>query len=258
MENSNQDVNELLIFMHIPKTGGTTLSHILKKQYQNAVCGGGSQNHTIKRLSNLSEKEAEDTKCIWGHIPFGIHHYFSRPYSYITILRDPIERVISMYYYLSNNPKIKWIDDMSFKEFINHDGVKSKIENLQTRLLSWESQVVDYERTEENITRFVLESKQDVPNLRRAKKNLEQYFSIVGITEMFNESISLMKHELGWGNINYRNKNVNFNRPKQEQLSSRIVNIIKEKNILDLKLYNYTKKRLKGKIDELSLSKEEF
>lgn len=31
--NINEDVKKLLIFMHIPKTGGTTLTPIISKQY---------------------------------------------------------------------------------------------------------------------------------------------------------------------------------------------------------------------------------
>ncbi|SDC82643.1 MULTISPECIES: sulfotransferase family 2 domain-containing protein [unclassified Candidatus Frackibacter] len=248
MRIKSQNKNRLLIFMHMPKTAGTTLGQIFRKQYANQVCGGGAQKDTIGKLSALSDAEINKLKCIWGHIPFGIHNYFKRPYIYITMLRDPVERIISMYYYLYHNTKIKWINGLSFKEFLSIKSLKPKIENLQTRFLSWESRIINYKRTEKNLTSFMLDSNQGEPNLERAKKNINDYFAIVGITELFDESISLIKRELGWDDIDYTKKNVNSNRPAKDQLPVEIISMIKEKNKLDIELYDYAKKKLEDNL----------
>ena len=39
-----------------------------------------------------------------GHMPFGIHKRLPQDYTYITFLRDPIERVVSAYYFARNYP----------------------------------------------------------------------------------------------------------------------------------------------------------
>ncbi|MFC3886616.1 sulfotransferase family 2 domain-containing protein [Bacillus songklensis] len=226
---------KIAIFVHIPKTAGSTLRSILKKQYDsNEICFGNKEEMILK-LNDLSEEELEQIKCINGHILFGIHEHLSnRPYVYYTMLRDPVEHVISEYYYILREPhnmahdKVK---NMSFEEFITADEFKGRTSNRQTCFISGGRK----------------------KDLSIAKENLSNYFSVVGITEMFDESVFLIGQELGWKDISYKKrKNVTKNRPMRDEFPKHVIETIKKNNELDIELYNFGKHLLEKKIQNLS------
>ncbi|MGG3888361.1 sulfotransferase family 2 domain-containing protein [Metabacillus fastidiosus] len=222
------------IFVHIPKTAGSTLRSILKNQYDpNVICFGNQQEMTSK-LENFSEEEMEQIKCLHGHFHFGIHQHLSdRPYTYYTMLRDPVEHVISEYYYIlrkPNNQAHDKVKNMSFEEFIISEEFHDRTSNRQTFFISGGLK----------------------DDLDLALKNLNQYFSIVGITEMFDESIFFIGQELGWKNITYKKKNVTKNRPSKDEFPDNIIKLIEEKNELDMELYNFSKNLLQTKIKNLN------
>ncbi|MBU8879974.1 sulfotransferase family protein [Bacillus sp. FJAT-29790] len=236
-KNIRNNTDKLVIFMHIPKTGGTTLESILKKQYQEFELV-----HT-RRLGfwgakapeiNFPKDKIQKLQCIRGHFPFGIHEQFPKAFTYCTLLRDPVERLISLYYFLlidKRNKMYRKAKNLSIKQFMESDRFKIQTVNMQTRQVSGGG----------------------VPDLDLAKENLKNYFSVVGITEMYNESLFLMSQELGWSKLDsfYKKDNVTPNRLTKDQLSEDVINIIKKNNELDMELYNFAKQALKEKINQL-------
>jgi len=233
MVNSFQNGERLLVFMHIPKTGGSTLREIVARQYKsNEVWTFGTIYQFREKIGEISKDRIAQIKGLQGHACFGeVHRPFDKPFTYITMLRDPVERIISLHrrHGIGKN--------LSLNNFVTNPQFQFATRNTQTRYASAMSP----------------------PNLERAKNNFENYFAVVGITEMFDESIFMMKKKLGWGDINYRKKNVTSNRPTREEVSNKVIEIIKEKNELDTELYNYAKERLKTQIQALdSNSKQEL
>src|SRR5690625_6291801 len=99
--------------MHIPKTGGTTLSSIIQNQY--------NKNVVLTEHVDMKIKEIEKSNSLMGHFYFGIHHEFSKPCTYITMMRDPIELIISLYFYIKKtelHPDHTTVNKMSLDEFI--------------------------------------------------------------------------------------------------------------------------------------------
>jgi hypothetical protein len=99
---------ELLIFFHLPKTGGTTMDFILKHcfpedQLFSAFVGVpesaisvGSREKIAAKYNLLSPQAKGFVRCVMGgHMGMGIHTLFDRPAKYFTIVRHPIDRVIS-------------------------------------------------------------------------------------------------------------------------------------------------------------------
>jgi hypothetical protein len=75
-----------------------------------------------------------------GHFPFGIHQLLPKPSTYLTVLRDPINRVVSLYYHAlkySNNPLHERLvaERIGLKEFVSDIACK-EAHNDQTRRLS--------------------------------------------------------------------------------------------------------------------------
>lgn len=232
--NGNNKEN-LIIFMHIPKTAGTTFHLILDEIYQ----GKGLKKYHVGPDVNV--KVPNRFKFAAGHIYFGgvSPENPNTTLNYITLLRDPLERVISEYYFLRqypiHNPYVgKKISDgnITLKDY-----VKSKDEKFKCL-------------THNMQTRYVVGG--DRPDIIKAKNNLNKHFAVVGITELFNDSLDVMKEKLGWGKIPpYKNGFINKKRLKLEEIPRDIIDVIKMNNKIDIELYQWAKKNLEQEIKRL-------
>ncbi|MGG3888370.1 sulfotransferase family 2 domain-containing protein [Metabacillus fastidiosus] len=225
----------LLIYLHLPKTGGTTLKKIIKNNYRKSktVDVYVDREKLENTLTHLSNKKIS---CIQGHMPFGVHDYFKRPCSYITMMREPIDRILSEYYFIRNTPHHNLhskVTEISLEEYQNEPNNF----NLQTHLILG--------------NKFGKELLKE--DLEKAKSNLAHYFAVVGITERFNESIFLMKQKLGWNNLNYKKANITKNRLYKEEIPKKIIDQIAKNNEVDIELYHFAKELLEKKINLLNI-----
>lgn len=92
------------IFLHIMKTGGTSLRHSLDETFGKKLLVDPS--HRLDRLTDkgilrlhksllVYPKNYKDYEIIFGHFNYRKYRHLGRPT--ITILRDPVERVRSHY-----------------------------------------------------------------------------------------------------------------------------------------------------------------
>jgi hypothetical protein len=216
----------------MPKTGGTTLKNIIKRNLQPSTNYDIYQNHQ-QREQTLKAISHKPVSCIQGHFPFGIHQYFTNLSTYITMLREPTQRIISEYYFIRNNPRHNLYHKVNSISLEDYQRQPQNM-NLQTRLISGQ---INHPVT--NV------------DLEKAKQNIEQYFSVVGLTEMFNESIYLMKRKFGWTNIQYRKQNITKKKPTIDKLPTKTISSITEHNHFDIKLYYFAKQILTGQINNL-------
>jgi len=91
--------------------------------------------------------------------------------------------------------------------------------------------------------------------LEEAKRNLEERFSLVGLTERFDESLVVAKRVLGWKKpLFYLPAKVAPKRGLSEEVSDRVMGLIREHNDLDIQLYEYASMRFKKLVDEYQAS----
>jgi hypothetical protein len=219
---------KLIIFMHIPKTGGTTLNEVFKRSCtENEIYDHVPLEAMRNHFSQLKEEDKKEIKAISGHHFYGIHDLFSKPYTYFTMMRNPIERVISLYYFLKTYPGYyeENMRNMSFEEYIDWD---PQARNGQIHQICGQNSQLSLEKAKENL----------------------KVFEVVGITEMFNESLLLLKNKFNWANIEYKKENVTKSRPRISEVSPKIIKKIEKNNELDIELYEFIKsnfiKQLKG------------
>lgn len=227
-----------LIFLHIPKAAGVTLGTIIERQFPHKAIftiDGANVQKSINEFRNLPERERQEIKCLKGHMPFGLHNYLPRSATYITLLRHPVDRIISHYYYVLRIPNHYLHNELTSKKMSLSDyvssGISPELMNAQTRLISGVEKV-DSVTGNEPVSADVLEI---------AKRNLRDCFAAFGLSEMFDESLVLFKGLLGWRNIFYAKQNVTRNRSSKQEIPRKTIKIIENYNKLDLELYKFAK-----------------
>ncbi|MBN1833579.1 MAG: sulfotransferase family 2 domain-containing protein [Deltaproteobacteria bacterium] len=235
MESSEVKEERTVFFQHIPKCAGTTLNiEIFKKRFQPnelRLLYDYNMPEIIDLLKGMSVLEQMKIKCLSGHYYFGIHTYYTaRPSFHMTILRNPIERVISHYYQVRRHKphrlyQIVTENDLSLKEYVNNR-LTPELNNGQVRVLAGLSINPPFGECERDI-------------LELAKKNLKDSFGIVGLTERFDDFLLLVNAKLGWEIPSYKNLNIGENRKKADEIDKETLDVIEKHNQLDIELYEY-------------------
>ena len=226
---------DILLHLHIPKTGGTTLKKLLERQlfsddavpsdvdpnikryYQQGVFyypRGMEERHRRGSIDPSLDPEIPSDiihtlrdptlRAVLGHFSFGIHSHIERPAKYITLLRNPIDRVLSLYFHILKWPRTELQkriarEEMSLEQFVTASGYL-QADNGQTRRLA------GHEPTFGCCSEELLEA---------AKKNLADHIT-VGLTERFDESVVLFRRTFGWPlALRYWKRLVNKERPSR-------------------------------------------
>ena len=220
----------LIIFQHIPKTAGTTLRYIIQYQFPpSAICelygSSGSPAQRIEKLQHLLKSRSGKIKIVNTHVGFGLHNYVQQPCSYITFLREPVKRTVSMYYYFQKT-KDPQFAHLSLEEFVRtYPGVQNGMtKNLAGIVL--QSQLRDEDRNLKLVC--------DRHSLETACQNMQQHFKFVGISERFDESLLLLRNILGWKIPLFDRSNTSR---KPDRIDSKILKLIEKHNEFDLQLY---------------------
>jgi hypothetical protein len=241
--NKNAKQERSLIFLHIPKAGGSTLHKIIERQYKSDTIfniDGTRVQESIDEFKKLPEVQRGKIRVLKGHMWFGLHKYLPHPSTYITLLREPVDRMISHYYYILQEPRHYLYETvtshrMNLKDYVC-SGISAELDNGQTRLLSGIEDI--------NV------AKCSPALLESAKKNLDEHFAVIGLTERFDETLILLKRAFGWKTLFYDKEKVTRNRPRRKDVSKDTLNAIEKHNELDINLYQYVKELFEAQISQ--------
>ncbi len=203
------DSNRLILFNHIPKTGGTTLRIVLNRVYgTDRVFFIDSRNisESLEKFSSLSAKERIKYKVISGHGAELFLNFTNNPFK-ISIIREPISLFISQYYYLKKSSNSNYQEEVdklsSIDEYLDY-AIKNGQDNLLTRYFS-------------NSMNWLVDENSNIPSmkiagdrlLKAAKSNITNYDFVFDIAN-FDDAVFQISKILKWKKIPiYRQSNVN-------------------------------------------------
>lgn len=238
-----------LVFVHVPKTAGTTLKRVFAREYGHEslfkTLPEEDLEGTVARFRDLDHEDRSRVRLIQGHMPFGIHQVLGEPVQYVTMLRNPVDRVVSHYYYARRLPE-HYLHDairagMTLKEYVTTagGGLSLELDNGQTRSIAGAPHhLLEVGACTEEM-------------LELAKQNLDRHFGAVGLLERFDESLLVFRRAFGWGIPFYVRRNVTRNRPRVREIDADTLAVIEDHNRLDMELYRYATQRLDDRIRQL-------
>jgi len=186
MDTKRETSSHQIIFVHIEKTAGSSLLASL-------IEPNVDDHERVGRVSSYWTHR--DASCISGHIPYGLHWLAPRPVAYITMLRDPIDRAVSWYYFIkdlvrtdlwSPHPLREYADSVTLVEFYQNP----KYSNMQTRFLAgW-----PYHRA---YPLLYWSSAFRRSMVQAAEDHLRECVAF-GLQSRYDASVSLFQDVLGW------------------------------------------------------------
>jgi len=216
------------LFLHVPKTAGSSVYSILRTLLRpSELLKLHPNGETLRRIDALPMPFRARLKVLYGHVDVDIARQIVPLQRCFTLLRDPVQRVVSYYAFarhmdrgahsdLARRASItQWIDALSLPETDN-----GMVRRFAGAL---------HEAGIGACNRQMLE---------RAKANLAQ-FAVVGLTSRFDEFYALLASRLGLPMRTYVAEKVNTRRPRIDQLDRSTLAEIERRSALDRELYRF-------------------
>lgn len=238
-----QDEKPLWVFLHIPKTAGSSVRSVIEKNVpvdRLVRMYGPMQNVSLGQLVRNAEVKLRTADILYGHIEARVHQYVDRKCQYITVLRDPAERILSAYKYIrydaSWHPAHEMMNRLTIDEWL--DETPKYATNNMSRILA------GY-RAREDVT--------DSELFAKATKTL-QTMPVFGLQERFRESLTQICKTLNWPD-RYAERNrsslSNHEFLEKDGISDATLARIRKMNEVDRELHQFA-----GELFDIRLRKE--
>lgn len=227
------DNNTAIIFTHIPKCAGTSLreSIIVNNIEPSLIYRSGS----FKKILHYKK----DLRYIIGHWPLGIENYVhitnplrKRKKLRITFLREPIDHLISFFYFQKQQ-----INYSAFKDEIENKSIVEFYEtvpralNLQTKFCAGVLYEQLFRRTAKKGSHV---------QLAKAKDNLIHKFDFVGQFENYATDLQTIANQFNLNlKLTHNSVTKTKKRPAKNELTESELNKLRELNSLDINLYKF-------------------
>lgn len=242
--------NEFIFFLHIQKTAGMTLQELLRRNLgrpplrilRDFITGDTGEGFSTQQAL---QRIMPGDRLFMGHFGYGVHNLVPRPFSYVTFLREPVRRLVSLYHFSKLDSRAfyhKYARERSIGDFLL-DCPLHELDNGMTRQIAGDNKNLFMNR--------VPYGSCDQELLDKAIANIERDFLFVGIQERFMESVYLLSETLRFSRPYF----LTFNRGQGPQANEDkdLAQRLREKNALDLALYETYRERFDQKFNRFIL-----
>ena len=263
---------DVLIFLRLPKTGGNTMDQVL----EHCLPGQWFYPHELvvpsallirptegvaERFRQLTVAQQQSTRCLIGtHVAMDVDTIFERPSKFFTIVRHPVDRVISSFFHNRTESHLisyPFIKDLSLEQYLE-SGIGLDADNHQVRVLSGCPELdAPWDPQGQRISALPVRAR----HLEMAKQNIEQRFVAAAALEQFTALIWFLKRLYGWPlrRVIFRRHNENAGRktatdegrPPLERVSAGTRSRLTEMNRYDMELYEWVRERFAQQIRPL-------
>ncbi|WP_075590603.1 hypothetical protein [Labilibacter marinus] len=216
---------EYVFSLHIPKSGGTSFTETLKKWFWPGFHAHYFDHQfnrmplPIRKFKPPLHKLGIYPMCIHGHFEeeCGVYETYPNAKQFITLLRDPLELQISLFFdhqrRLKDTGALYWKGEKVEMEF------DSDLDTWVKERPSFLMKFLPWDITKENY-----------------KEVLNQHFIHIGVTEYLQKSIDIFAEKLNKKTVQipHLNKSERF-----QQASDEAIKIFKEKHELEYLIYDY-------------------
>lgn len=206
--------------IHIPKCGGTSFREVLVKYFAKKVKW---HYYDEVKLSMPEKYDLKAIRCIHGHFnkkrSFGIEDYYNiEDFQYITMLRDPLDIMISTYFYNKNNKKV-YRDGRKVSEIFAHISLNDYISKNNCYMFLH----FPWQFTKENY-----------------KEIIDKNFIFIGIMEEYQKSIDILSFVLNKASHYIPHKNIST---YDEDILSEVKEDFIKRHELEYLIYSYAKEK---------------
>ena len=251
---------EKILYVHVPKCGGTSISRAIKKTYFISkvlsrkkgivpIYGEASRRSAISLNQSIGSHRislamyalnVSHNNIVLGHIPFCNEFYgISKEWNFVTLLRDPVERWYSEFYYT----KKKFTNNLNKIPFPTEEYLESKPAKIfATNYMRHFSSIPELYNFND-VNDFNIENIDLNFAEQQAISNLKN-FRVVGFLDNLDGFKNDFKKAFNKGlKIGYKNKgNTSKERQIPENIHNRVIELCKN----DTRIYNSIKKHFYG------------
>jgi Sulfotransferase family len=238
--NRTSEVEGTFFFLHIMKTAGTTFAlhlheifgsdHVYPHGVESQAKSDIRTNYfNANALMSLSEEQRAEIRMYAGHFPYAIYEMLGIDAVTITILRDPVDRCVSMLKHCKRGIKAylgQSLEEIYESRFV-HDAF---IDNFQTKQFA-----LTRDDTPVSCIRVL---PIDENRFRHAISNLEST-DFIGLTEYFGDFCDELHQRFGWQFSDIRKQNVSR---EPWGISPGLARRIADDNGFDLAFYEHARK----------------
>ena len=223
---AERDRDRLIMFTHVPKTGGTTLKQILTINYGRFFADHHPRIQNLNDEIESGTRDPLDLLAISSHLPYGVHRTIpgieDRILLPMTVVREPKKRIISYYNFVTTFRAHRLhaaTKDLDINEFFARgleDGW-GEISNSQCRLVHGGS----------------------LRTFEAARKTLENDYFAYSALEDIGELITRVGELLGWPPAGGEERRANQSPKKQgwDDLEPDIAAELELRNAGDIELH---------------------